>query len=67
MSFRWSFGWSRSTIPVGAIVSIVVFIWTVETDFWRHLNWVSAPLFGLALLFIFFWGIDYHQVVTYSR
>jgi len=45
---------SKFSFPVGALASVLIFLYIMETDLWSKLNWLSGTLFGLALIILFF-------------
>jgi uncharacterized integral membrane protein len=44
---------SKFSFPIGAIASVLIFLYIMENGLWSKLNWLSGTLFGLALIILF--------------
>ena len=56
--------YKMGNVPIGSVLSIIFFIWTVNDGFWSKLDWFTGGLFGLALILLFFGNLDYKRTET---
>jgi|WetSurMetagenome_2_1015567.scaffolds.fasta_scaffold236114_2 hypothetical protein len=58
---------AKFSFPLGAIVAIIVLVWTLQTDLWSKLSDGAAFVLAIGLLVLFFSDVIYSKAEAKSN